>query len=93
MVQLSDTELQLCRALDAQMDEVAARELWCAVLMEMYRCAMRKRRSDYSFQINEARRWFGTRDFYEVCRLAGVDGDYILDGVRRAAARVGWQVA
>lgn len=36
---------------------------------------------------SQAQTWFGSRDFFTVCELAGLDGKFILDAYRRGAFR------
>ena len=61
------------------------RALWCAVL---FRALSDATAPDYGCSSDEraarasARSWIGCRDFYEVCRLAGMEPEYILDGYR-----------
>lgn len=74
-------------------DEVpveAARQLWQAVLLAMWRCALDLVIcKDGEFEVAEARRWFGSADFDAVCMLAGVNADLMLDRYRAARARMG----
>lgn len=61
----------------------ACRALWCAVIQEQLRLALLRRPSalDRAYEIRAARGWFGSRDFYQVCALAGLDGGWVLRGV------------
>lgn len=61
----------------------ACRALWCAVIEEQLRLALSPRMADRPHQIDSARRWFGSRDFFMACALAGLDGDWVLLGVCR----------
>ena len=65
------------------------RALWCAVLKEQLVLAVSTRTIDHACEIDSARRWFGSRDFFMVCALAGLDGALVLCGVRRKFRRVG----
>ena len=66
----------------------AARQLWQAVLLAMWRCALELVLcKDNQFEVAEAKRWFGSPDFDHVCMLAGVDADQMLARYRAACAR------
>ncbi|WP_339855878.1 hypothetical protein [Roseovarius nubinhibens] len=68
---------------DDEIDPRSCRALWCAVLQELFRLAVAPRASDHATETATARRWFGSKDFFMVCSLAGVDGAWVLWGVRR----------
>ena len=55
------------------------RALWCAVIEEQLVLAVSTRTIDHAYEIDSARQWFGSRDFFMVCALAGLDG--ALDGL------------
>jgi hypothetical protein len=61
----------------------ACRALWCAVIEDQFRLAVAPRASDLPREIDSARRWFGSRDFFMTCALAGLDGAWVLWGVHR----------
>ncbi len=64
----------------------ACRRLWCEVLLEQYRCAIG--RASPPISSNEQRTafdWFGSRSFWTVCALAGVDGEAILSALQGPA--------
>lgn len=63
-------------------DPVACRALWCAVVEAQFLLAVSPARSDRPFEIAAARCWFGSRDFFMCCALAGVDGATVLRVVR-----------
>ncbi len=66
---------------------VACRELWCAVIMQAWKDALSGSRTSGKREklfVTQARRWFGSADFYHVCALAGVDGEKMLAGFLRA---------
>ena len=65
------------------------RALWCAVIEEQLVLAVSTRKKDHAREIDSARRWFGSRDFFMVCALAGLDGALVLCGVRREFRRAG----
>lgn len=67
----------------------ACRALWCAVIEDQFRLAVSPCRSDHKSQVCSAQNWFGSRDFFMVCALAGVDGAFVLFGVRRHLAMWG----
>lgn len=67
-------------------DPRACRALWCAVVEEQFRLAVSPKMADRPAEISAARRWFGTRDFFMACALAGVDGAWVLWGVRHHLA-------
>ncbi|MCG7520865.1 hypothetical protein [Ruegeria sp. Ofav3-42] len=67
----------------------ACRRLWCYVLVQAVKLATEVREGDHPAERRHARAWFGTRDFYKVCALAGFDGDYILRGFRAKLAAMG----
>ncbi len=75
--------------IEQDIDPNACRALWCAVIEEQFRVALTPRRSDHPVEIAVARNWFGTQDFFEACALAGVDGAFILWGVRQHFASRG----
>ena len=60
----------------------SCRALWCAVISEHWGLATAPRAGDRPHEIHAARRWFGSRDFFAVCALAGVDGAWVLEGYR-----------
>ena len=64
----------------------ACRRLWCAVIDEQFRLAVSPVRIDRPFEVSAARDWFGTRDFFMACALAGLDGAWVLGGVRHQLA-------
>ena len=68
---------------DDEIDPRSCRGLWCAVLEEQFRLAMQTKAFDRPIETKLARRWFGSKDFFMVCSLAGVDGTWVLWGVRR----------
>ena len=61
----------------------ACRELWCAVINQQLKLALWPTTADKPADISAARHWFDSRDFYMVCALAGLDGGWVLRGVRR----------
>ena len=65
------------------------RALWCAVIKEQLVLAVSPRTIDHAYEIDSARRWFGSRDFFMVCALAGLDGALVLCGVRRTFRKAG----
>lgn len=67
----------------------AARRMYQAVLLEMWRTALELVRDKVGeFERAAARRWFGTADFDLVCQFAGVDPDVVLQRYRAARARM-----
>lgn len=70
-------------------DPRACRALWCAVVEEQFQLAVSPKMADRPAEISAARRWFGTRDFFMACALAGVDGAWVLWGVRHRLALQG----
>lgn len=73
------------------MDLAACRALWCAVIQEQFALAMRPvpTQMDRAYEIDGARRWFGSRDYHIACSLAGVDAAKLLTGVERRFAESG----
>ena len=65
------------------------RALWCAVIEEQMVLALSPGAIDHAREIDSARRWFGSRDFFMACALAGLDGALVLCGVRRKFQRAG----
>ena len=65
---------------DSDVDAVACRALWCALIWDQWKIAMSP---DDQFlkatEVCNARRWFGSKDFYIVCALAGIDAEYVMD--------------
>lgn len=59
---------------DDPVDAQACRALWCAVLAAMWDLATRPGYRDSPAEVEGAQAWFGSRDFYTVCSLAGIDG-------------------
>lgn len=70
-------------------DQQDFRSLWCAVVFEQWRLVFDARPADRGYEIINARRWFGTRDFEIATTLAGLDPDWVLRGFRQKAARAG----
>lgn len=72
-------------------DPVACSALWKAVLLEQLRLALTVGAYGgdggvgYSNPIEQARArdWFGSKDFYMTCALAGLEGDAVLQGYQR----------
>lgn len=64
----------------------ACRTLWCNVLMVAWEDALQPVLLLKSWEVDEARRWFGSRDFHRVCMWAGVDADRILRAYQAAMA-------
>jgi hypothetical protein len=60
-------------------DPTSARRLWCAVLRDQLFLAFSTRAQDTPADVQEARRWFGSPGFCEVCTLAGFDPEYVFD--------------
>ena len=72
---------------------LACQAMWCAVIEDQLKLAQSEARHQrFAYEIDSARRWFGTRDFFIVCALAGFDGAYILGGVRQLLLRKGISV-
>ncbi|MGV6840589.1 MAG: hypothetical protein ACWA40_10390 [Planktomarina sp.] len=69
--------------IDQNMRPDAYRQLWCAVIHEQLTLATSALKKDSPYEVAAARRWFGSRDFFMVCDLAGLDGDYIWENVCR----------
>ena len=67
------------------------RALWCAVIEEQLALAVSPYNIDHACEIDSARRWFGSRDFFMVCALAGLDGALVLSGVRCTFRKAGVQ--
>ncbi|MDF3413267.1 hypothetical protein HKX54_02270 [Sulfitobacter sp. M57] len=69
----------------------ACRALWCAVIEEQLRLALKHNPTLLGPKIDTRRAlaWFGSRDFFEVCAIAGFDGGWVLAGVRSRLAEVG----
>lgn len=69
-------------------DPEADRMLWISVLREQVRLALSDKDRDAPFQVG-AIRWFGTRDYFLVCSLAGYDGHYLLPAITKALKQYG----
>ena len=67
-------------------DPVACRALWCAVLAEHWNLAIPPSQYERSADVAAARNWFGTSSFHQVCEMAGVDGDDLLRAYQAARA-------
>jgi len=74
---------------DTDVDPTACRALWCSVVREFYKVGVRPSKSDNYGEVSTARNWFGTRDFYTVCALAGVDAAGVLEKVHAALREQG----
>lgn len=59
-------------------DMIAFRRLWAAVLLEHWRIAVAPRAADTLLERRQARSWFGSKGFFEVCDLAGIDGRAVM---------------
>lgn len=81
-----------CSAISLR-DAEAARALWCAVLMEQWVLATDPNPSDDEEEVIKARRWFGSKWFYRVCALAGVEAEAILSACRDRGMDVSRPVA
>ena len=53
----------------------ACRALWIGVLNQQFELLARPSSADKDHEIRQARLWFGSRDFYMVCALAGLDAE------------------
>lgn len=73
---------QINQLKEQQIQPETCRALWCAVISEHWGLATAPRKSDRPHEIASARRWFGSRDFFAVCALAGVDGAWVMEGYR-----------
>jgi len=69
-------------------DPKACKSLWAAVLAQQEVLALRPTRSMRDREVYHARQWFGSRDFFTVCDLAGLDGAAMLDRFRAEMARL-----
>ena len=71
-------------------DVTACRNLWVAMLDEQRKLAFIAAPNSYArgVDIRAARAWFGTRDYYCVCALAGIDAEYLLAGFRRRLSTI-----
>jgi len=67
---------------EPRIDAYACQALWCAVIEAQYDLALTPKWRDKRADILRARSWFGSRDFFMVCALAGLDGDWLLSGIR-----------
>lgn len=68
---------------EQDIDPRACRAVWCAVIDAQFSLAVDPKLADRPHEVASARRWFGSRDFFMVCALAGLDGNWVLRGVRR----------
>lgn len=71
-------------------DAMACRNLWVAVILEQVQIILAPQASDRDIELVQAGRWFRSRHFEVCCALAGVDPDYIREGLSaklRAAGR------
>jgi hypothetical protein len=78
-----DEEVE-CRASDSP--DQRMRNLWASVLHEQLKAALDISWTGQGKNLRKADQWraigwMGSKDFYMVCALAGLDGDYILDGI------------
>ncbi|WP_416368597.1 hypothetical protein [Tritonibacter mobilis] len=64
----------------------SCRALWCAVVGEQLSLALAPKRVDREYEVAAARRWFGSRDFYTVCSLIGLNGEWVNAAVRTKIA-------
>jgi len=55
--------------------------LWCAVIEEQFELATAPIKKDRPYEVLSARMWFGSREYYTVCALAGFDPEWLLAGV------------
>lgn len=67
-----------------ELDLTACRALWCAVVAENWNLAVMPAPSEGAAVVGAARSWFGSRDYHEVCDLAGVNADDVLMAYRAA---------
>lgn len=84
---MSDFVGPVVPAVDVQAE--ACRKLWCAVILEAFVLATSDRATDRGHEQDYARSWFGSVEFYHICNMAGVDGDYILRGYHAQLAEMG----
>lgn len=75
---------------DGYTEPCAIRALFCAVVSEHWKLAFDERRNDHNLDIKQARDWFGTEGFQEVCELAGVNSRAIYDAFRLRSATCYW---
>lgn len=68
-------------AVVGDIDPYRCRALWCGVIAEALKVALTPRLSDHPVEVQRTRNWFATRDFVEVCDMAGVDAGYVRRGV------------
>ena len=69
-------------------DADACRRLWSRALLECIRDTVRESgdRSSYLGATQTGRGWIGSRDFYEMCVLAGVEGAAVAERLARLDA-------
>lgn len=66
------------------LDLVACRALWCAVIAEHWNLAVLPAPYEVHSAIAGARAWFGCPDYHRICEMAGVDSDDVLSAYRAA---------
>lgn len=75
-------QAQTCRHLWAAVLVQAMRDIFTPINAEAYEVAR------YRMQNRQAIAWLGSRDFHQVCALAGLDGTAVEARVRRRLAQV-----
>lgn len=75
---------------DALIEFMTVRGLFCSVLHEHWKLSFDGRKNDTYLDIWQARRWFGTEGYHEVCYLAGVCGHAVFRAFRIKAANTVW---
>lgn len=82
------TEADRARAA-AEVDHVGCRRLWAAAVLAQWDLVFKPKRSDRPHDRDAARSWFGSRDFFAACDLAGIDGHGVLRRFRSELSRTG----
>lgn len=57
--------------------------MFCAVIEEQWNIIFYCKTSDTDAEVSATHHWFGSRDFFYCCALAGVDGVAVLEQFRR----------
>lgn len=82
-------DLDRNQLLEQSVEPRACRALWCAVISDQIQLVLAPCYRDLPSEVSSARSWFGSRDFFTVCALAGLDGAFVLSGVRHLFADAG----
>lgn len=81
-----DDKNQVVESAWPSLEPKACRALWAAVFQAQWDLVFQPVEKDNTSEVVQAVRWFGSRDFFVVCILIGLDGPTVLRQFRKRLA-------